>query len=713
MIKRILSVVLVLCVVLSLATMLSGCSVNYPFKKGAKVEQSISVDKEYPVGDISKTGWQLNVPKNTFDENTTITMNVLTNSENEKYKSTAFDFVGTVVEITAGNEKSVRLNKPVTITMKIPNDQKPTKEKVDDYLVGYWTGEYWEYIFPSIGDLNKGIVSFETYHFSPYGTIKLTEDEKVKLYTKKMALQTFEDEENEKALSDKVQGMFNEAFEKMGISDSSMQGKLFRSIAKEYDFGSLLVSTERGDMADFSVKCGEMAANALIKHYSLEKALMDKFTQKGAAVATGLGKAAIQIYDGNYTDAAKELSSAFIGYFPTGRAFQAAVEIVDAGISTWKDYELDAAYKSYLGAVNNGAFGYKIQAGDWDTLCVQMRGYLVRLQDEAKNNYCAVNKISRSKLDKDTVLSKRIADQTAANLKTKFENRLANKQNIEKKEAEYGKIIEGFKKSLLLERGTFGFDFEDDIQDRLRSLFAARKIILDMVGGKMPVSSISDSAENNLNEAIGKWLSLGPKKRGEFYKWMKEKGYVKENTVLSGGSAWVLANTVDFDGGEIPKSEAYKYIRSYASGSYSYTTTYIGKTDTYYNPPTKNGESFASQAIWSTPPERIEAGEIVSLTLSFSVTVDTQSYYNWSASAGAYFDKADMTPGFASGEAVDFVDANGKDSFSVSRKTPSVSASVTAIAPAGGEGKKIALLTTYFPGIKMGTAYIYEWKSVS
>ena len=128
MIKRILSVVLVLCVVLSLAAILSGCSANYPLKKGAKVEQSISVDKEYTVGDVSKTDWQLNVPKNTFDENTTITMNVLTNSENEKYKNTAFDFVGTIVEITAGNEKSVRLNKPVTITMQIPNDQKPTKE---------------------------------------------------------------------------------------------------------------------------------------------------------------------------------------------------------------------------------------------------------------------------------------------------------------------------------------------------------------------------------------------------------------------------------------------------------------------------------------------------------------------------------------------------------------------------------------------------------
>ena len=61
-----------------------------------------------------------------------------------------------------------------------------------------------------------------------------------------------------------------------------------------------------------------------------------------------------------------------------------------------------------------------------------------------------------------------------------WRNRLANEQNIKTKETENEKIIEGFKNSLLLERGSFGFDFDMEVEDRLRTLFSVRKSILDI-----------------------------------------------------------------------------------------------------------------------------------------------------------------------------------------------------------------------------------------
>ncbi|MDD3230301.1 MAG: hypothetical protein PHE09_13935 [Oscillospiraceae bacterium] len=190
-----------------------------------------------------------------------------------------------------------------------------------------------------------------------------------------MAAQTWEDEEREQAFSDRVMEIFGESFEQMGISDSAVKGKLLRSVAKEYDFGSLLVSAERGDLADFGVKCGEMAANALVRHLSMEDALMENITGKGAAVATGLAKGAMQLKDGNYTDAAKELSSAFIGYFPAGRAYQAAAEAIDAGIASWKDYELDEAYRNYVKDAGGGSSA--VSDDDWALMCsAQMRGWV-------------------------------------------------------------------------------------------------------------------------------------------------------------------------------------------------------------------------------------------------------------------------------------------------------------------------------------------------
>ena len=85
-----------------------------------------------------------------------------------------------------------------------------------------------------------------------FGVVKLTETEKIKLYTQKMALQTWEDEQREKAMTEKLQTMFNESFEKMGITDESVRGKLFNAIAKETDFGTLIVATKQGDPADFT-----------------------------------------------------------------------------------------------------------------------------------------------------------------------------------------------------------------------------------------------------------------------------------------------------------------------------------------------------------------------------------------------------------------------------------------------------------------------------
>jgi hypothetical protein len=500
---------------------------KYPFEKGATVEVSVQADEKTTVGDLEKTGWQLEIPANAFDRHVSLTMNVLPAAAAVSHKSTAFEFIGTPVEIAAGEEERVYLRQPVTVTLQIPKDQRISKEKKDDYLAAYYNGESWDYIFPDITRVSDGYISFETHHFSFFSAVKLTEAEKIELYAQKMAVQAWEDEDREKVFSDKVMHTFNEAFEKMGISDETVRGKLLRSVAKEYDFGTLLVSTERGDVADFGIKCGEMAANALIEHLKMEDALMENITGKGAAVATGLVKGALQLKDGNYTDAAKELGSAFVGYFPVGRAYQATVEVIDAGIASWKDYELDEAYRNY---VKDAGSGSAVRDDDWALMCsTQMRGYLIRLQEESKNLYCAVNNgKSRSTLDKDKALSERIATQAGVNLRKTFEKRLASEKVIKKREAEYEQIIMGFRRDGLLERGEFRFEFGMDVERRLRTLFAVRQNVLDLFGGRMPVLTIDESAEGNLNQAIAMWISFGPTNRGEFYKWLEEKGYLKK-----------------------------------------------------------------------------------------------------------------------------------------------------------------------------------------
>ncbi len=737
--------VFVLALVIWLISRLSGGS---HFEKGVFLETSVRPDVSTTVGDFKKTGWQLDIPSSAFDSEVYLNMNTLSESESANYQSGAFEFIGTPVKITVRGKKSTWLDRPVTVTMQIPKEQRVSKKNADDVLAAYYNGESWDYIFPDITKVSEGYITFETYHFSLFSAVKLTEEEKIKLYTQKMAVQIWEDEEREKAFSDKVMDMFNEAFKKMGISDETVKGKLLRSVAKEYDFGNLLVSTERGDVADFGVKCGEMAANALIKHLKIEDALIDNITGKGAAIATGLVKGAIQLKDGNYTDAAKELTSAFIGYFPVGRAYQAAVEVIDASIASWKDYELDEAYRNY---VKNTSGGFvTVSDDDWTLMCTtQMRGYLIRLQDEAKKAYCAVNGISRRELDKDKALSERIAGQAGVNLRKTFEKRLASEKTVKEKEMEYVKIIEGFKRDLLLERGSFGFGFDMDIENRLRTLFAVRKNILDLFGGEMPVLKSGESAETNLNEAIAMWISFGSERRGEFYQWLEEKGYIKKvgqptaptttttptasvSNVASASSypaptsqataekkyAWVFTEIKTNDWQSKLDDQNKKTKGSWrrdiveSAGSAMFKETYLAKDYLWM----KQGMSQSGQVTWTAPSKTIiQPNEEFSIDLTVTHIDNDHSNQSggWTGLAQVFYIDEE---GKQKGGAEYLRDRDGKTSFTSGsgNKFQSFSPTVYGTFGEGSKGERMTIRVTASGGVVgVETFYIYEWKEIS
>lgn len=712
---------LILFVLLFVSFGLMGCGKNATDNE-TSVQQKISKDNETTVGDFDKTSWQLQVPVGAFDEEVDLTMKILTEAEAARFNGADATIIGTPVEIVTGNEGHTYLNQPVTITLKIPEENRVSKENVDVYFAAYYNGDTWDYIFPDVMRVGEGYIRFQTYHFSMFSAVKLSETERIKLYTQKMATQNWEATEQESGFNDKVMETFNEAFLKMGITDQSVKGKLLRSVAKEFDFGALMVATERGDVADYTVKCGEMAANALVKHLQMEASLMENVTGKGAAIATGLVKGALQIKDGNYTDAAKELSSAFIGYFPVGKAYQATIELIDASIGSWKDYELDEAYRNY---VKNAGNTSKLSDDDWATMSTaQLRGYLIRLQHEAKERYCKVNGISRSELDQDRELSMKIASQTEANLRKTFEKRLGSETEIQAKQDEYKKIIEGFKRDLLLERNTFGFAFDMDIETRLRSLFAARTIILEMFDGEMPVLNAGESAEANLNEAIARWVSYGPKNRAEFYKWLEEKGYVKKPVVTEKVYGWVLVETrtneaewrVKLD--ELNKNENWQTVVSASQSSAVFQNTYVGPDQsTTVAKHLFPGNSASGETTWTAPASaNYKPDEEVSINLTVkNIARDEENPLNntWTILAqhfvinenggqdggASYLSDADGNTGFSSGP------GNGWEAFDVT---------VTAkLGSAGSEGVRKAIRISSSNGsISAQTYYIFEWKQI-
>ena len=183
---------------------------------------------------------------------------------------------------------------------------------------------------------------------------------------------------------------------------------------------------------------------------------------------------------------------------------------------------------------------------------------------------------------------------------------------------------------------------------------------------------------------------------------------------------WVLKEIVDYDlaekTAEFNKDYEGVYTSefSYARCNYYEKRSYVGNSDTWYDPPKVKGGHLAVTVTWSTPPSIIKAGEEVALSMSISVSSNTQSFFGFANSTSAAFDIPDIKPGYGTSEIVKFYDEDGNDHFRVySKHYDAISKTVTATPRNGtSEGDQISLtIGVSVSGGRAGTKYIYEWMS--
>jgi hypothetical protein len=176
--------------------------------------------------------------------------------------------------------------------------------------------------------------------------------------------------------------------------------------------------------------------------------------------------------------------------------------------------------------------------------------------------------------------------------------------------------------------------------------------------------------------------------------------------------AWVLVEVIDKDGAEeIAKSNkdyegVYHIEGNYSRNNYSVTSTYIGPSDDYYDPPKINGESLSFTASFSEPPQVIYADDEITINISLSA-VDNHSYFNPFASVKARIGKNDQSYSR-------FRNEEGEDSFrsDIKNNYASINENVTAVAPGGSEGDILEIGFTLYFGVSFETWYVYEWQMV-
>jgi|GEM_PF-3520629 len=147
---------------------------------------------------------------------------------------------------------------------------------------------------------------------------------------------------------------------------------------------------------------------------------------------------------------------------------------------------------------------------------------------------------------------------------------------------------------------------------------------------------------------------------------------------------------------------SWRYNWSYGTGSF-YARVWWKDSE--------NHIIWGAKATWSGPPTVIRAGEEVPMSVSLVATENTHKWNTSGAGTYAKFCQPGLGLGSRGWDDIYFRDAAGADSVSINGAgVTSASETLTAIAPAGKVGARIALRLEYYMGTSMGTSYIYEWQ---
>ncbi len=676
---------------------------------------TVAVGKATEIGNLSINGWKLSIPAGTFSNKVKVTVT--------KASQSGRSLLTMPINIQVDNLKQIRLNQPVKITMKLDAKNRPNTESFDRTVMAYWNGVEWERIIPDPVRLSAGYLEMKTWHFSSFSGSLMTKEDQIKYYAKKMAVENWSDEAKQPALVEKIKAVCNDYFNGINLKDSKTREMITDRVIEMNVMPVVRERASTGDMTKLTLECSRILAEATVdlaqEHPLVKEGLMEGMGKLGTLTqgVEALGKkdyktALVEFTDLGVTVFGGTAGGAVTAIKSVGDLSKVAVE---QGIVAWKDYEMECAYKAYAGLAKEGAYGYKLQAGDWDTLRTQMRGYYIRLLSEKKEAWRKLHGMEKLS-DAETKMLESYVD---ADLKEQFDKRLSSERKIEAKAAEYEKILKSFKDVKLLNRLEYGYKYDMTIDQRLRSLFTIRQVILDMVDGNISVFGRETDRESNLSFAVAMWLGYG-KDRAGFYDWMRKQGYLKK---LGSGSDgyWKLVRTIDNEFEPSKSDDNYDHTWSKGGGSYTYRCqTKFDHNYTGSNHDTCKGEFVENVGTATSPKNRYAGGEQVVLKLSIKATTSKHICFHLGAFLGASITPINKDKPFAAygsdTSLYDVTEKHQKSYISTYKNDTNtgyegMDVEVGGKMPSGrANGDKVYILVGFGGGNEtLKTAYEYEW----
>ena len=451
---------------------------NYKINIASPIRATASVGTDAKLGDLEKDQVAITVTKGAFDDAREIS--VLTPKDVPASEADS-KFVNSPIEISTG-EKPVRLNEKTSVSFKFDPASLPKGTGAHQMQVAYYSGDKWDYIKPTSVNMEKGVMTFETYHFSWYAP-KISDETRIteKWIHSASLDKVMRDGVNDASsqVTDQIIGM---TLGKMGITDEETQQKVLEKVASAEKYKEIADLYKSGDTEGASQKIAILAGEKIaeIVPDSVWKGALEKVTG-GADDVAKVAQAAGYAAEGKYKDAAKIIGENIADKFLITTAGKIAVEAVNGQIDSWKNEEVDAAYTAYKNGANGHFWGYSVDKGDFNGVWDQMRGVRRQLEIEAikKENETREEAGMPRLSEKESDL---VRDRVKNAYQRQFAERDKKEEAIKKEEDKLKKIFDAYKKADMFSSslGPQGLDKGFGYEEKLAVLnHFAQKIMQD------------------------------------------------------------------------------------------------------------------------------------------------------------------------------------------------------------------------------------------
>jgi hypothetical protein len=420
---------------------------------------------EVSLGKVDTDGASISVPKDSFASSTKI--NLVTPEKIPIYDTNVSDMLGAPIEIAAG-DKPVRLDNGATLTFKIPAGQVTTSTDAARLRVAYYNGQAWDYIKPDSVDIAKGTMTFTLYHFSLLAPTKLKGDEKITNdWIKAKVLQDGLNKNIVKPHDIYSAQALDLSMEKLGINDVESKNKALSSMLNDPEYKEMQGYYKTNDqMFDDKLKVliGKKIAGQVPMPILKNALKAMKVTGATSAASKALGN----IVEGNYKDGAKEIGDFLTNQFVLGVAAKAAVAITNYEIRTWKNSEIEAAFKAYRDGSSGYFYGYNNDAKDFDAVWDQMRGIRRQIELEAIRQANAT-RVESGMEPMTEEQAEAMRNRLKEEFRSQFATRLERENELAEQEKKMIKILDGLKAAGIFDSttGPAGLDKGFDTETKL------------------------------------------------------------------------------------------------------------------------------------------------------------------------------------------------------------------------------------------------------